>query len=107
MRLKNIVAIIRESVVASVLDKLQDDGVPGVSVTSVRGYGEYINTYSRSSLDALVNGVRLEIILPEERVESVVDTIMDLACSGAEGDGIVAVFPVERLYRVRDKQQIL
>ena len=69
-------------------------------MTRGTGYGEYANLFSR---DWCVTHARLEIYCKASRVEEIAQAIMDTAHTGAPGDGIVAIIPVERLYRIRSK----
>ena len=101
MSLKHIIAFIREDKLHHIIDSLRELKVDGVSTAYVKGYGEYINTFS---LDPLVESVKIEIILPSERVNEVVELIINEAYTGVEGDGVIAVSAIENFYRIRDKQ---
>jgi nitrogen regulatory protein PII len=46
--------------------------------------------------------MQIEIFSPEDQTQKIVDTILETARTGAAGDGIVAVVPVDKFYRVRD-----
>ena len=46
---------------------------------------------------------RVEVFCELGRVEKIVATIMEAASTGLAGDGIVAVLPVERVFRIRTK----
>lgn len=82
---------------------LQALGVAGLSVTRVKGYGEYADFYSP---DWLSQHARMEILTPQKKVESIVDAIMAAAHTGEAGDGIVSVMPVEAIYRIRTRSAI-
>lgn len=103
MESRKITAIIRSSELEKVEERLQAIGVKGISVSKVKGYGEYANL-SRS--DWMVTHVRIEIFSKKSQVDEIVSAIMDSAHLGIAGDGIVAVLPVEKLYRIRTKSQI-
>jgi len=96
--LRKITAIIRASVLEKVEQRLHELRVPGLSVTKVKGYGEYANFFAR---DWLVEHVRVELFLARERAEEVARAIMETARTDGPGDGIVVVLPVEAVYRVR------
>ena len=51
----------------------------------------------------MVRHVRLETFTHEEHAEEIVKAIMEAAHTGTSGDGIVAVEPVDELYRIRKK----
>lgn len=46
--------------------------------------------------------VKIEIATPKEHVESIIKTIQQTAATGARGDGIIFVSPVEQAVRIRD-----
>jgi nitrogen regulatory protein P-II 1 len=72
-------------------------------VTKVKGYGEYANFFNPNWL---VTHARIEIYTEEARVDEIAAAIMDVANTGVEGDGILAVIPVSKLYRIRTKSEI-
>ena len=102
MEFKNIVAIVRTSVLEAVEEKLKSIGVMGISVSPVKGYGEYANFYKQ---DWLVTNAKLNIFAKASRVDLIVSTILEAAHVGSPGDGIVAVMPVDKLYRIRTKAE--
>lgn len=103
MELKKIVAIVRGSVLEAVEEKLRELGADGVSISPVKGYGEYANLYKP---DRMVANVKIEIFTRQSAVDTLVTAIMETAHRGIEGDGFVAVLPVEKLYRIRTKAEI-
>jgi nitrogen regulatory protein PII len=102
MELKKIVAIVRKDVLENVEHRLQQLGVPGVTIGQVKGYGEYADFFNRN----LTRNARIEIFTAEDKVEGIVQTILDAARTGAEGNGLVAVEPLSRFWRVREKAEV-
>jgi len=100
---KYIVAIIQQAKQDQVIYALQEVNVPGASVMFVKGYGEYINQFSR---DSLSDGIRLEVLVDEKEVNKVVNVILENAWTGLQGDGVVTVSTVDEVYRVRDKLKV-
>lgn len=103
MEIKRIVAIIRGSVLEQVEERLKELGVKGISTTPVKGYGEYANLYKS---DWMVSNVKLEIYLSGQEADRTVQAILESARSGSPGDGLVAVLPVEKLFRIRTGQEV-
>ena len=95
---RKVTAIIRSSALERVEKTLAGLCVPGISVTKVKGYGEYANFYAR---DWMVDHARVELFVRREQAEEVVQAIIDAAQTGLAGDGIVAILPVEAVYRIR------
>jgi len=104
MELKRIVAIVRTAVLEQVEDRLKQIGVKGVSISRVKGYGEYANL---SKADWMCTNARIEVFVQAEDADAVIDTILQTAHSGSPGDGLVALMPVERLYRIRTGAPVL
>lgn len=97
---RKITAIIRALTLEAVEKNLIAAGVRGVTVTRVKGYGEYADFFSR---DWMTEHVRIEIFTHRDRVAEIRDAIFAAASTGAKGDGIIAVLPVECVYRIRDR----
>ena len=102
MALKKITAIVRDDVQELLIKELHKYGVPGASVTPVKGYGEYINTYTDDCLDSCI---KVEVFADESAANKIAAIIMQVTGSDTEGDGIVAISPVDCLFRVRDRKQ--
>ncbi len=101
MSFKKITAIVRPDLLNKIENALKDAGVPGVSVSQVKGYGEYANLYVR---DGMVSATRIEVFVDAECAQAVAQAIMLAAHTGLEGDGIVAIAPVEQIYHIRTKE---
>jgi len=98
MEFRKITAIIRLDRAEQVEHKLKTIGVPGMSCTHVKGYGEYADFYSS---DWKVEHARVELFVKATQVKEIVDAILEEAGTGTAGDGIIAVLPVEHLYHIR------
>lgn len=100
MELRKVTAIIRSDLLSQVEERLQDIGVKGLSVTHVKGYGEYANFFAH---DWLVRHARIEIFAEKKRAEEIAQAIMETAHTGVSGDGLVAILPVEKIFRIRTR----
>ncbi|MEE9403126.1 MAG: P-II family nitrogen regulator [Desulfobacteria bacterium] len=102
MEWRKITAIFRVDKLEEVERRLRELGVRGISVTRGKGYGEYANFFTR---DWCVTHARVEVFNTASRAEEIARAIMDAAHTGIAGDGIVAILPVERIYRIRTKAE--
>ncbi len=102
MELRLVVAIVRTLALEPVEKALQEMGVRGLTVTRAKGFGAHANLFSG---DWLVDQVKIEIYVEQDRVESIVAAILDTAHSESPGDGIVAILPVEKVYSVRTRSE--
>jgi len=103
MRFNKITAIIQPEKLEIVEETLKKLCVPGISITKVHGYGEAPNFFNP---DWTSSFARIEIFAESNRAEEIAQGIIDAANTGKEGDGIVAILPVESLYQIRTKQQL-
>jgi len=102
---RKIEAILREEALDSVREALSRIGIVGMNVFEIRGHGrlgsqEHSWRYTYLHKDMLPK-IQLNIILSEHNVERTVEAIMQAARTGKEGDGIIFVYPVEDVIRVR------
>ncbi len=102
MNFRKVTAIFRLGRLEAVEDRLRELSVPGVSVTKVKGYGEYSNFYEPGWLGEYA---RVEIFIGANKAEQIAEAIMETAHTGVDGDGIVAVLPVESIYHIRTKEK--
>jgi len=102
VELRKVTAIIRSHLLDKVEEHLQQMGVKGLSVSHVKGYGEYANFFTHNWL---VRHTKIEIFAEKTRAESIARAIMDVAHTGGPGDGLIALQPVEKIYRIRTKAE--
>jgi nitrogen regulatory protein P-II 2 len=103
--MKMIVAIIKPSRLDVVLDAVTEAGASGLTVTEVRGYGRQkgkTEVYRGAEYEVkLLPKVKLEIAVPEDVVQSVLDAIVRTANTGKIGDGKVFVLDLDQVLRIR------
>ena len=103
--MKLITAVIKPHKWDDVREALETFGVTGMTVSEVSGYGRqkgHTEVYRGAEYDiALVPKVRLETVVDDSDVGTVVDAIVRAAHTGRIGDGKVWVVPVDRVVRVR------
>ena len=102
---KKIEAIIREQALGEVREALAAIGIVGMNVFEVRGRGRH-GDHEQSPIYTFRHGdmlpkVQLNIILSEHNVEATIEAIMKAARTNNEGDGIIFVYPVEQVVRIR------
>jgi nitrogen regulatory protein P-II 1 len=103
--LKKIEAIIREDKLGDVKDALNDIGIRGMNVFEIRGQGRQggITLAGRSGtyqVDMLTK-MQINIILSDENVDETIETILKAARTGNAGDGLIFVYPVDEVIRIR------
>jgi nitrogen regulatory protein P-II 1 len=107
--MKKIEAIIKPFKLEDVKEALAVVGVQGMTVTEVKGFGRQkghteIYRGSEYTVDFLPK-LKLEIVLPDNAVESAVGAIVKAAKTGKIGDGKIFVMPVEQALRIRTEER--
>lgn len=106
--MKLVTAIIKPHMLDEVRDTLSRVGVAGLTVTEVKGFGRQkghteIYRGAEYSVD-FVPKIKIEIVVPDARAETVVDTIKSAARTGQIGDGKVFVSDMEQAIRIRTSE---
>lgn len=103
--MKMVVAYIRHEAFEPIRMELLGLGFPSLSVGDVRGSGRQKGITERYRGAELTNylrpKVKVECVVADGDVQTIVDTILKHARTGAIGDGKVFVLPVEQAYRIR------
>ena len=107
--LKKIEAIIREDKVTDVKDALAEIGIVGLNMFEVRGHGRQggiqlvgrAGTYQVNMLPK----IQINIVLSDRNLEDAIEAILKSAYTGEPGDGIIFVYPVEEVIRVRTRER--
>jgi nitrogen regulatory protein PII len=103
--MKMVTAIIKPYKLDEVRSALAEAGVQGVTVTEVKGFGRqkgHTELYRGAEyvVDFLPK-VRIEIAVPDERVDAVIDAIAASARTGKIGDGKIFVTELGSVVRIR------
>jgi nitrogen regulatory protein PII len=107
--MKMITAIIKPFKLDDVRDAIGEIGIQGMTVTEVRGFGRqkgHTELYRGAEyvVDFLPK-LKLEIAVPDDQVDAVVEAIADAAASGRIGDGKIFVQPLEKAVRIRTGEE--
>jgi nitrogen regulatory protein P-II 1 len=107
--MKKIEAIIKPFKLEDVKDALAEAGITGMTVTEVKGYGRqqgHSELYRGAEyvVDFLPK-VKLEVVVSENDVDTVVEKIVEAARTGKIGDGKIFVSSVERTVRIRTGEE--
>lgn len=102
---KKIEAIIREEALQDVKDVLREIGIVGLNVHEVHGHGRQggieLSWRGTSYQMDLLPKIQVNVVLSDHNVDKTVDAIIKAARTGKEGDGIIFVYPVDNVIRIR------
>ncbi len=103
--MKKVEAVIKPFKLDEVKDALNAIGIQGITVTEVKGFGRqkgHTELYRGAEyvVDFLPK-IKLEIIVADNLVSKIIETIETTAKTGRIGDGKIFVTPVEEVIRIR------
>ena len=103
--MKEVEAIIRPFKLDDVKMALVNAGIVGMTVTEVRGFGRQkgqVERYRGSEYTVeFLQKLKLEIVVEEDKVDTVVSAVQEAARTGEIGDGKIFVSPVDSVVRIR------
>ena len=103
--MKKIEAIIKPFKLDEVKDVLNENGVHGVTISEVKGFGRqkgHTELYRGAEyvVDFLPK-IKVEVVVPDSKLEDVVEAISKVARTGRIGDGKIFVIDVQEAVRIR------
>ena len=103
--MKKIEAIIRPFKLEDVKIALVNSGIVGMTVSEVRGFGRQkgqVERYRGSEFTVeFLQKLKVEVVVEEERVNSVIDAIAEAAKTGEIGDGKIFITSIDSVVRIR------
>src|SRR3974390_2462193 len=103
--MKKVEAIIRHFKLEDVKNALSEQGVTGMTITEVRGFGRqkgHTEMYRGTEYQVdFVPKIKIEVVVPDGKLQAVLDTIMRAAQTGQVGDGKMFVTDLAEAVRIR------
>lgn len=106
--MKKIEAIIRPFKLDEVKEALVEEGIKGLTITEVRGYGRqkgHTETYRGSEYRIeFIPKIKIEIVVEENKVDAVIEAVLKSAKTGQVGDGKIFISTVDEVIRIRTEE---
>lgn len=103
--MKLIKAIVKTERFEFVKKALEENGFNGMTISEVKGRGEQkgicLEYRGRRMMVDFLPKIQIDIMVSDDKVESLISTIMESARTGKVGDGRIFVIPVEKAIRIR------
>lgn len=103
--MKMVMAIIKPFKLEEVRKALDDLGIEGLTVSEVKGYGRqkgHTEIYRGAEYEiTFVPKLKIEVAVPSDQVNKVIEVISEMAKTGQIGDGKIFVTPIEQTVRIR------
>ena len=105
--MKMVMAIIRPERLQCVKDGLKAAGINGITITHVTGHGEQLGLVFTTRVGEFVvdeiEKIKIETVVEDDQVQTVVDTVRAKAETGHPGDGRIFIMPVLESIRIRSE----
>jgi nitrogen regulatory protein PII len=106
--MKKIEAIIRPFKLDEVKEALVEEGIRGLTISEVRGYGRqkgHTETYRGSEYRIeFIPKIKIEIVVEDNKAEKVIEAILKTAKTGQVGDGKIFIYDVKDVIRIRTEE---
>jgi len=106
--MKKIEAIIRPFKLDEVKEALVEEGIHGLTISEVRGYGRqkgHTETYRGSEYQIeFIPKIKIEIVVNDVLLDKVVDAILRTAKTGQVGDGKIFISDIQDVIRIRTEE---
>lgn len=106
--MKKIEAIIRPFKLDEVKEALVEEGIRGLTISEVRGYGRqkgHTETYRGSEYQIeFIPKIKIEIVVDDLLLDKVIDAILRTAKTGQVGDGKIFISDVQEVIRIRTEE---
>jgi nitrogen regulatory protein P-II 2 len=103
--MKLVMAIIKPFKLEEVRQALDSLGIEGLTVSEVKGYGRqkgHTEIYRGAEYEVnFVPKLKIEVAVPSESVDKVIEAISSAAKTGQIGDGKIFVTPIDQTVRIR------
>ncbi len=99
--MKLVTGIVRTTSLRHVVQRLEDVGVKGITISEIKGLGEELRLNNPYSIHD-----KIEIFVSDERADAVAQVILEHAATGLAGDGLIAVSPVYYAVKIRTRERL-
>ncbi len=100
--MKEIKAIVKRIMLDKVIDSLQElPHLPGITMSMVYGFSRHDPDGDPRDLTGEAKMAKLEVVVPDELVDKVIETIARAAHTGLTGDGKIFIYDVADVVKIR------
>ena len=106
--MKKIEAVIRPFKLEKVKEALMEEGIRGLTISEVRGYGRqkgHTETYRGSEYRIeFIPKIKIEVVIDDDKIDRIVDAILKTAKTGQVGDGKIFIYDIQEIIRIRTEE---
>ncbi|MCK8817974.1 P-II family nitrogen regulator [Natroniella sulfidigena] len=103
--MKKVECIVRPEKLEELIQGFEELGINGLNITQITGYGEQkgaTKIYRGVKYEVkLKEKLKIEIVISDDKVEELIDTIVKTARTGEVGDGKIFIYDIEEAIKIR------
>jgi nitrogen regulatory protein PII len=103
--MKMVTAVVKHFKLEDVRKALTDIGVQGMTAIEVKGFGRqkgHMEVYRGVEYEVqFLPKIKIEVVVPEDKADAVISTILQSAKTGEIGDGKIFVYDLQDVVRIR------
>lgn len=107
--MKKIEAIIKPYKIEEIKNSLTEIGIHGMTVTYVEGFGSqggHTESYRAAEIAvSFIPKIKIEVVVDDNKVNGVIDAVIQHAKTGSIGDGKIFVYNIENAIRIRTEEE--
>jgi nitrogen regulatory protein PII len=100
MDMKIVTAFVRTTSLEDIVKSLQGIGVRSMTISEIQGIGEEVSLNKPYTIHD-----RIDIVVPDEKADDVVNIILEHGRTGLAGDGLIVVQPADYAVKIRTKEK--
>lgn len=100
MIMKMVTAFVRTTSLERIVQSLEDIGIKGMTISEIKGIGQQVRLNNPYTIHD-----RIDVIVPDDKADAVVNIILKHARTSLPGDGLIAVSPLDYAIKIRTQEK--
>ncbi len=100
--MKMVMSILRSGCLDQLVKELERIEIRDLTINTIEGIGEEVMVFRNYAAHKMIR-----IIVPEDKADKIVEVILSVARTGMAGDGIIAVYPIDYMVKIRTMERFV
>ncbi len=102
VNMKMVMSILRSGCLDRLVKELERIEIRDLTINTIEGTGEEVTVFRNYAVHKMIR-----IIVPEDKADKIVEVILSVARTGMAGDGIIAVYPIDYMVKIRTMEKFV
>ena len=100
--MKMVMSILRSECLDRLVKELERIEIRDLTINTIEGTGEEVTVFRSYAVHKMIR-----IIVPKDKADEIVNVILSVAHTGFAGDGIIAVYPIDYMVKIRTMERFV